>query len=386
MSQKQIRYINTQSGRSMVEMLGTLAIMGVLTIGGIAGYRYAINKSNANTILNAVSQMAVTASTELTTQGSLTLPEWKDASGNLSISGAFGVETARYDDGAFGIIVSNMNDEVCERIKGMDWKVPEDVAINDETGVCDQGEANTIEFVFNNTLTKKSAPGNAGGEDAGATCDPACTGDMTCQDGSCACPAGRALCDSANGTCCAVGEICTTAGGVAGTCVKNTDGCTTNADCASTEFCQITASSCTAMTGGTCTALSSVSYEDKSVSGFGTLRRSGSTMSWWSAKNWCEAHGKRLIKIDNNRLDCYDASHTAFGTTTTRYCCASDATDCNSTLTNQSAKMQALRGAWSSGFHWTDTDYNTCSAFTVTLGSGYVANANRAIVYYALCE
>ena len=28
MSQKQIRYINTQSGRSMVEMLGTLAIMG----------------------------------------------------------------------------------------------------------------------------------------------------------------------------------------------------------------------------------------------------------------------------------------------------------------------------------------------------------------------
>ncbi|MBQ7412775.1 MAG: hypothetical protein IJV07_00665 [Alphaproteobacteria bacterium] len=48
-------------GRSMVEMLGTLAIMGVLTIGGIAGYRYAINKSNANTILGAVSQMAVTA-------------------------------------------------------------------------------------------------------------------------------------------------------------------------------------------------------------------------------------------------------------------------------------------------------------------------------------
>ena len=50
MSQQQIRYINAQSGRSMVEMLGTLAIMGVLTIGGVAGYRYAINKSNANTI------------------------------------------------------------------------------------------------------------------------------------------------------------------------------------------------------------------------------------------------------------------------------------------------------------------------------------------------
>ena len=43
--------VKSELGRSMVEMLGTLAIMGVLTIGGIAGYRYAINKSNANTIL-----------------------------------------------------------------------------------------------------------------------------------------------------------------------------------------------------------------------------------------------------------------------------------------------------------------------------------------------
>ncbi|MBQ7413771.1 MAG: hypothetical protein IJV07_05850, partial [Alphaproteobacteria bacterium] len=148
-----------------------------------------------------------------------------------------------------------------------------------------------------------------------------------------------------------------------------------------------TASSCTDVTGGTCTALSSVSYEDKSVSGFGTLRRSGSRMYWWSAKNWCEAHGKRLIKIDNNRLDCYDASHTAFGATTTGYCCASDAMDCNSTLTNQSAKMQALRGAWSSGgYHWIDTDYNSCFAFRVYLNTGTVIGGSRSSSNYALCE
>ena len=29
-----------QSGRSMVEMLGTLAIIGVLSVGAIAGYSY----------------------------------------------------------------------------------------------------------------------------------------------------------------------------------------------------------------------------------------------------------------------------------------------------------------------------------------------------------
>ncbi|MBR3501778.1 MAG: prepilin-type N-terminal cleavage/methylation domain-containing protein, partial [Alphaproteobacteria bacterium] len=41
---------NTQSGRSMIEMLGVLAIIGVLSVGGIAGYskamqKYRINKS-----------------------------------------------------------------------------------------------------------------------------------------------------------------------------------------------------------------------------------------------------------------------------------------------------------------------------------------------------
>ena len=42
---------NLESGRSMVEILGTLAIIGVLSIGGIAGYNYGINKHRANQVL-----------------------------------------------------------------------------------------------------------------------------------------------------------------------------------------------------------------------------------------------------------------------------------------------------------------------------------------------
>ena len=39
--------LSTDTGRSMVEMLGTLAIIGVLSIAGIAGYRYALTKYKA---------------------------------------------------------------------------------------------------------------------------------------------------------------------------------------------------------------------------------------------------------------------------------------------------------------------------------------------------
>ena len=37
-------YRQEESGRSMVEMLGVLAIIGVLSVGGIAGYTTAMNK------------------------------------------------------------------------------------------------------------------------------------------------------------------------------------------------------------------------------------------------------------------------------------------------------------------------------------------------------
>ena len=55
--------LNQESGRSMVEMLGVLAIIGVLSIGGIAGYTMAMNRYRANEVLNIASQLAVLSQT-----------------------------------------------------------------------------------------------------------------------------------------------------------------------------------------------------------------------------------------------------------------------------------------------------------------------------------
>ena len=40
----------------MTEMLGVLAVLGVLSIGGVQGYRYAMNKYHANEVVNEFSQ------------------------------------------------------------------------------------------------------------------------------------------------------------------------------------------------------------------------------------------------------------------------------------------------------------------------------------------
>ena len=46
-----------EAGRSMVEMLGVLAIVGVLSIGGIAGYSKAMAKYKTNKVLDQVSML-----------------------------------------------------------------------------------------------------------------------------------------------------------------------------------------------------------------------------------------------------------------------------------------------------------------------------------------
>ena len=56
---KQESKMDAETGRSMVEMLGVLAIIGVLTVGGITGYSYAADKHAANTIIDGANKFAV---------------------------------------------------------------------------------------------------------------------------------------------------------------------------------------------------------------------------------------------------------------------------------------------------------------------------------------
>ena len=76
-----------ETGRSMVEMLGVLAIIGVLSVGGISGYSRAMSKYRANEIMNAVSL----ANVELQLGGTPDLHSVPGAS--LAVSGSFVVVT-----------------------------------------------------------------------------------------------------------------------------------------------------------------------------------------------------------------------------------------------------------------------------------------------------
>ena len=54
-----MNFKKSESGRSMVEMLGVLAIIGVLSVGGIAGYSLSMRRHRANTIMDLMSKYAL---------------------------------------------------------------------------------------------------------------------------------------------------------------------------------------------------------------------------------------------------------------------------------------------------------------------------------------
>ncbi|MBO5039259.1 MAG: hypothetical protein J6C85_07405 [Alphaproteobacteria bacterium] len=57
-----------ESGRSMIEMLGVLAIVGVLSVGGIAGYSKAMAKFKTNKLIDQVNMMSTNIRTMYSSQ------------------------------------------------------------------------------------------------------------------------------------------------------------------------------------------------------------------------------------------------------------------------------------------------------------------------------
>ncbi len=156
----QNKQTNSESGRSMVEMLGVLAIIGVISVGGITSYTYAISKYRASTIFYSVSEMAVVASSQL-------------LSGNVMDLDAYGIQIDElypfYYEGNysgtetdFSINVTKIPADVCEHIKNTEYKMPYLQLINDTAdGSCSK-DMNTVEFIFWDTLEKKCAGGYTG--------------------------------------------------------------------------------------------------------------------------------------------------------------------------------------------------------------------------------
>ena len=195
------------------------------------------------------------------------------------------------------------------------------------------------------------------------------------------CPAETPIWD---GTTCIEGYVCK----------GTTSECQTNSDCnqlyGSGYYCNIECftdhcSKETTSLGGSCRkAISDVKEPNSGTTP--PFVMSSEKMYWWSAKNFCQALGQRLVDVtdyecahaicpddncDNEWGFCHaDTSNTVIG----------------GTPSNISAKIAAMKEAYGSYYCWVDMDYNSCRPYFTNFNQGLVTFGYRNNRYYAVCE
>ena len=132
----------SQKGRSMIEMLGVLAIIGVLSVGGIAGYSKAMTKYRVNKTSDQVSQLAQNIRTLYASQKNyntlndtvikkahLAPEDMYDNTNSITMYNPFGGTVSVWPSGkmwnndnkAFNITIDNIPQEACIELLTQDW-------------------------------------------------------------------------------------------------------------------------------------------------------------------------------------------------------------------------------------------------------------------------
>ena len=129
-----------QSGRSMVEMLGVLAIIGVLSVGGISGYSKAMAKFKLSKAMDQMSMLVANIRTtyaSLATYGGLSTATAREyglasrdmfspASGELVNAFGGSVEVVAVENNSiagtgFAIVYNGLEREACMGLGAADW-------------------------------------------------------------------------------------------------------------------------------------------------------------------------------------------------------------------------------------------------------------------------
>ena len=146
-------------GRSMTEMLGVLAIIGVLSVGGIAGYTYAMNKHRTNALIEGSLLRAYTVAGQLMSGRTPSLTEFDDEV--ETTGGTFAKNIIDDGQGGFGILISGVNETVCQNMIEVVSESTNIKAVTKEHDIDNpltdtdcSGSNNTFFVVFNKDLKK----------------------------------------------------------------------------------------------------------------------------------------------------------------------------------------------------------------------------------------
>ena len=371
--------LKSQNGRSMVEMLGVLAIIGVLSVGGVYGYGVAMKKHKANELLHQASMRASTVSSQILsgkTEGVIS-----EFSANTNYGTFTQTVVPLVNLNQFELIIENVDIEVCNQMKQnigeksiprmvdcmqmLDEKATATLVFNKDlstlsyetpyktkeeceehnkvwcsaTAKCVERDCCENQFVGPCQKCIEGTGAVSSSLMQGKPCDYQGTGDGICNNGVCSFSDDE-KCFGENPTtciiidgsmrCCSSDEHCA---GLSTTMIENnpcvkfdpSEGCTTNADCEFLDVCPDSNCFCyfsSSASPGTCQARVGdyAPSNPTNIIGLGTVVHGNKAMDESNSRNWCESMGKKLV--NSSDIGCYKSGTSEPLNEEVGYCCA----------------------------------------------------------------
>ena len=326
-----------EHGRSMTEMLGVLAVIGVLSIGGVQGYRYAMNKYHSNEVINELNilnaQLAIFMSGIHDDESVMSLGEPYDNGEKIKTGGyAFTYGCGQdpdsnspcdLDETGYYMTLDGVPEDVCKSASQMTANMMNLVEqrINghtDNNGILCQDGDNQLVFLFdanegqgfdneNDNNPDVTLPKEEEETTTTTTFETTTTTTDTytkTKTGTYTKTKTHTWTDTDTNT---YTETYTdTYTKTVTTTIKK---CTSNSDCGVGEYCYLDSyTGCVTSSTGMSGVCRNANSDLKSKPQFLPVLSSTNSMTWWSAKNFCQALGKTPLSPSD--IGCADSSTT----------------------------------------------------------------------------
>ncbi len=323
-----------ESGRSLVEMLGVLAIMGILSVAGMSAFKSAMTRHRANELLNEASKRATLAATQFATGKEIaSLTEFSQNDIGYT---KFNTETAIGDnENQFKITLTAPDIDICSQVKTMIGTTSQIRKINTDC----------TEISFNKDLSTTVYPSDFNGDKE--SCEKN-TGLKYClADNTCVSAENDCKCSSYTTNECGAGWYCRFTDNPNLGCKDDGLGHPTTTDNI------IVWGVCTQITGG----------EEKD----GHWTESPPNIDYYTANSWCISKGS--------------SGSITFTTLQNAYSC--DKTDF-------SCDWETMQSAELTGNYWSSEMLNECNAWNIRVRRDsrftHGMRSNHANGISALCE
>lgn len=388
----------TEIGRSMVEMLGVLVITGVLSVGGLVGYSYAMSKWRANNIVHELELVSYSLSMQFNTNAQTLMLGDPYDNGHIeseTYDFAYGCgnnmntqKNCSASEKNYWMSLNGVPKNVCTRIlelfNGVVYlseKRLNNSVITDDFICSDSG--NLMAFIFNIVQTGQvSDTENTQKPNVNCPANTAVTG----LGGLAVVMTDEATEKKAN---CYCHEINTKYNADTGICEEQPNICTTNSDCNRGFYCQITQyktetnnTYCTNDTSGMIGECRDIKADLMDKPENVPFWMSNTTMNWWSVKYFCEAQEKSMVNFED--FGCANTICKSGCSASSGYCRIAP----DSSTSERTEVMENMYVAYGNPTDkaWINMDYSTCYPYYVQFDRNRIDFMGRTGKNRAICK